>query len=61
MTQDTTTIDRVRDRYASAARHVQAGGSACCSPTGTADPVTSGLYEDSQVAGLPEQAVMASL
>ena len=50
--------ERVRERYASAARDVQAGGS-CCG--GASDPVTSNLYEPGEVAGLPEEAVLASL
>ena len=50
--------ERVRERYASAARSVHAGGSCC----GAADdPVTSNLYEAGEVQGLPEEAVLASL
>ena len=62
MTQDTSTVERVRDRYASAARQVQSGGAACCGgPTGQSDPVTSGLYDDAETIGLPQEAVLASL
>jgi arsenite methyltransferase len=61
MTQDTSTVERVRDRYASAARQVQAGGAACCGTSSGPDPVTSGLYEDSETIGLPQEAVLASL
>jgi SAM-dependent methyltransferase len=58
--------ERVRERYAAAARQVQGGahascgcGSACC---GTEqDAVTGDLYADQEVAGLPEEAVLASL
>ena len=68
MTQDTTigtsaadTItERVRARYAGAARQVQAGGS-CCASGGAEDPVTGSLYDATQTEGLPEDAVLASL
>jgi ubiquinone/menaquinone biosynthesis C-methylase UbiE len=61
-TQDATTIiDRVRERYASAARRVQAGDGAgsCCGDE--KDAVTSDLYTAEDVAELPEEAVIASL
>lgn len=61
MTQDLSTIDRVRDRYATAARQVQAGGAACCSPTFSVDPVTTNLYDATQTEGVPEKALLASL
>jgi len=75
MTQDTTTgtvapetiTERVRERYARAARDVQARDSGaycsgdCCSADGTDDPVTGNLYDATQTAGLPEDAVLASL
>ncbi len=73
MTQDTTTgarvpaetiIERVRERYAGAARRVQAGGGACCADdccSDTDDPVTGNLYDAAQTEGLPEDAVLASL
>jgi arsenite methyltransferase len=55
--------ERVRERYASAARQVQAGGgccgSGCCG--GSDDPVTGNLYDTEQMADLPEEAVLASL
>lgn len=64
----------VRERYAQAAQRVQSGksegsggccGGGCgCGDQGvnlSSDPVTSGLYDDEQVAGLPEEAVLASL
>src|SRR5215469_11855358 len=47
--------ERVRDRYAAAAQQVRAGGG-CCGDTVTAD-----LYGADEVAGLPEEAVLASL
>ena len=77
MTQDTTgttgTItadaitERVRERYADAAQRVQAGeGGAgcstnCCSTTSDGNVVTSNLYDAAETAGLPEEAVLASL
>jgi len=69
MSQDTTigtialeTItEQVRDRYAGAARQVQAGGRACCSTADGDDPVTRDLYDATQTEGLPEDAVLASL
>ncbi len=65
MTQSTadTIIERVRDRYAEAAQHVRAGGGGgCCgTATGEADVVTGNLYTADDVAGLPEEAVLASL
>lgn len=61
--------ERVRERYAQAAQRVQSGdsssGSCCGGGCGCGDQsgdlVTSGLYDDAQVAGLPEEAVIASL
>src|SRR5579884_86476 len=59
-----TITAQVRDRYANAARRVQAGGEACCADTccsGADDPVTSNLYGAAETEGLPEEAVLASL
>lgn len=61
--------DVVREKYADAARRVTAGepeccGSSCCGAapsTGQSDPITSNLYENQQVAFLPQEAVQASL
>ena len=63
----------VQARYGEAAKRA-AGGSAatCCSPAGESsgccgatteawDPITSDLYEAGQTAGIPEQALLASL
>ena len=75
MSQDTKTgivapetiTERVRERYARAARDVQARDSGaccsgdCCSADGADDPVTGNLYDATQTAGLPEDAVLASL
>jgi SAM-dependent methyltransferase len=54
----------VKERYGHAALRVATGGSSCCgaSPgTDCCDPITSNLYDHSQTAGLPEEAVLASL
>jgi ubiquinone/menaquinone biosynthesis C-methylase UbiE len=55
----------VREKYGQAALRVVAGqASSCCGGscgTGTADPITSDLYEAAQVSGLPAEAVLASL
>ena len=61
--------DVVREKYAGAARRVQAGEEGCCSSAccgsalaaGSGDPITSNLYEAQEVAGLPPEAVQASL
>jgi arsenite methyltransferase len=55
--------DVVKEKYGQAAQRV-ATGSSCCgaSPALDAcDPITSNLYDASQTAALPEQAVQASL
>ncbi len=54
----------VREKYAEAARRVAGGGKACCggaAETGQDDPITSNLYSKNETAGLPEEAVTASL
>jgi SAM-dependent methyltransferase len=60
----------IRDRYGDAATRVKTGDtatsccgtSACCgSTTATWDPITANLYDESQKAGLPVEAVLASL
>lgn len=59
---DTTTTntmtERVQERYASAARRVQAGDGSCCSDGGV---VTGNLYGEDETAELPEEAILASL
>jgi arsenite methyltransferase len=53
----------VRERYGQAALRVRAGGSSCCgatAATGCADPITSNLYDASQAAQIPEEALLAS-
>jgi len=55
----------VRERYGAIATSVQqaAKGSGCCGPAacGCGDPITTNLYSDAQTAGLPDNAVAASL
>jgi arsenite methyltransferase len=56
--------DIVKEKYGEAALRVSSGGSSCCgadSACGTADPITSNLYDELQREGLPEEAVLASL
>jgi SAM-dependent methyltransferase len=57
-------VERVRERCAGAAQRVQAGGSCCgteCCTTGADDAVSGNLYDAAETAGLPEDAVLASL
>lgn len=70
---DTTKNDlkeSVREKYGEAARRVSAGdtsascsgSSGCCGATTDAwDPITSDLYDAGQTAGLPAEALLASL
>ncbi len=57
--------DAVRERYAAAAKRVtDAGQATCCggpSCCGEEDPITRDLYARTEVAGLPTDAVAASL
>jgi SAM-dependent methyltransferase len=56
--------EAVRQKYGEAAKQVSSGGLAsCCGSAagGCADPVTSDLYAISDTAGLPAEAVAASL
>ena len=63
----TTDIKQVvREKYGEAALRVKTGGSSCCgSAPATAenccDPITSNLYDVSQIGQIPEEAVLASL
>ena len=58
--------ETIREKYGETARRVSAGdgaasccgSSACC---GTPDPITSNLYDETQMRALPEKAVLASL
>jgi arsenite methyltransferase len=61
----------VRERYGEAARRVLAGAPGGCGPAssccgaaaagGEADPITADLYDAEETAGLPQDAVLASL
>ena len=57
----------VRQKYGAAATRAAEGeksaccGSSCCSDDDAKDPITSDLYEASEVAGIPASAVLASL
>src|SRR5881628_905605 len=54
--------DTVRDKYGQAALNVLAGRKGgCCGGDGDCDPVTSNLYDPTETAALPHQAVLASL
>jgi ubiquinone/menaquinone biosynthesis C-methylase UbiE len=59
--------DKVKERYGAAATRFAKGKSgSCCAPSSCCgeserDPITSDLYDDAQVEGLPEKAVLASL
>src|SRR5512147_885044 len=56
--------DIVKDKYARAALRVTAGGSSCCgtaSSRGECDPITSRIYTEGETAGLPAEALAASL
>jgi arsenite methyltransferase len=59
--------DVVQEKYGKAARQVATGdkSASCCEPSTCcdpeADPITSGLYDESDKNGLPEKAVLASL
>jgi arsenite methyltransferase len=58
--------ETVRAKYAEQARRVTSTSGACCEPsccggTATADPITGDLYATDDVAGVPEDALKASL
>ncbi len=64
-TSETTDIKEVvKQKYGEAALRVKSGGSSCCgatAATGCCDPITSNLYDASQIGLIPEEAVLASL
>jgi arsenite methyltransferase len=69
-TPDSTLKTIVQQKYGQAALRVRegatatdcCGSSACCGATTEAwDPITSDLYDAKQKAGIPEQAILASL
>jgi SAM-dependent methyltransferase len=57
--------DLVKEKYGQAALRVTSGGSCCCGAAPAdqhcADPITSDLYDATQVGQLPDTAVLASL
>ena len=69
-TQDSTLKAIVKEKYGQAALRVKegetaapcCGSSGCCGATTEAwDPITSDLYDERQKAGIPAEAVLASL
>lgn len=65
MSAETANIkDVVKQKYGEAALRVRSGGSSCCgasASTGCCDPITSNLYDASQIGEIPEDALLASL
>jgi arsenite methyltransferase len=66
MPETNNIIQAVKEKYGEAASRVSSGGAASCgtSPSSTCcggDPITANLYPPEQTAGIPEQAVLASL
>ena len=54
----------VKQKYGEAALRVHSGGSSCCgaSPSaGCGDPITTNLYDATQIGQIPQEAVLASL
>ncbi len=54
----------VKAKYGEAALRVVGGAAACCGPASCCqerDPITADLYDPGQVAGIPQEAVLASL
>ena len=54
----------VKQKYGQAALRVKSVGSSCCGATPStccSDPVTTNLYDQSQIGQLPQEAVLASL
>jgi 2-polyprenyl-3-methyl-5-hydroxy-6-metoxy-1,4-benzoquinol methylase len=60
---DESIKDVVKQKYGQAALRVVSGGASCCgtSAEGSCDPITSNLYAEGETAGLPTEAVAASL
>jgi arsenite methyltransferase len=57
--------EAVKEKYGEAALRVRSGGSSCCGAADAGasgcDPITSNLYDASQAAQVPEEAMLASL
>ncbi len=64
-TTETSDIKEVvKQKYGEAALRVKSGGSSCCgaSPASNCcDPITTDLYDASQIGQIPEEALLASL
>ncbi len=62
---DANIQDVVKEKYGQAALRVTSGGSSCCGATpaesSCCDPITSNLYDASQAAQIPTEAMLASL
>src|ERR1700756_369996 len=61
---ETNIQDVVKQKYGQAAKQVTEGNTACCGGGASlsgCDPITKNLYDEAQKAGLPAQAVAASL
>ena len=65
MSTETADIKEVvKQKYGEAALRVKSGGSSCCgstASTGCADPITTDLYDVSQIGQIPQEALLASL
>src|SRR5271170_5070196 len=66
MSEPNNIREAVKEKYGEAANRVSSGGAASCgcSPSSACcggDPITGNLYQSEQTAGIPEQAVLASL
>lgn len=62
MSQTSDIREAVRDWYAASARQVtEKMAASCCSAEGCASEISSGIYTASELSGLPEDAVLASL
>jgi len=63
-TTETDIKQVVKQKYGEAALRVKTGGSSCCGAapaTNCCDPITSDLYDASQIGQIPEEALLASL
>jgi SAM-dependent methyltransferase len=63
-TTDTDIKAVVKQKYGEAALRVKSGGSSCCGAaarTSCCDPITTNLYDASEVGQIPEEALLASL
>jgi len=63
-TTETDIKEVVKQKYGEAALRVTSGGSSCCGAAPASDccdPITSNLYDASQIGQIPQEAVLASL